>query len=133
MYDLAAYLLFTTAANFHSLAPSFSESLRLMYEQTPGSDRQLKDVAVRCASDHMGELMNQDHFVGLLTMVGEIAVDILRCESRNTRLSGSGSTKVLMFCISCKSEVEQCANKFGTRKHWHCRVCGPCRVCDPWY
>jgi hypothetical protein len=56
---------------------SFAESLRLMFEETPESDRLLKNVALKFAGKHCKELISMKEFAAMCKKNGEIAVEVL--------------------------------------------------------
>jgi len=64
----------STAWNYSS----FISSLKLLYAETPESDRLLKDVAIQAAADHVEELVKSSDFVGLCQANGEIGIDVLK-------------------------------------------------------
>jgi len=57
---------------------SFTSSLKLLYAETPETDRLLKDVAIKAAASHVKELVNQAECVDLCRKNGEIAFDMLK-------------------------------------------------------
>jgi hypothetical protein len=68
----------TAVATEWNIDSSFSASLKLLYEETLDSDRFLKDIAMKTASDHAKELTDRGEFVSLCKENGEIAFDILK-------------------------------------------------------
>ncbi|PQE06300.1 BTB POZ domain protein [Rutstroemia sp. NJR-2017a BBW] len=64
---------------------ALSESLRLMYDGLPDSDRLLKDVAVAAAAGHVKELVDRGEFVALCKDNGDIAFDVLKASLSPTR------------------------------------------------
>jgi hypothetical protein len=57
---------------------ALSDSLRLMYDELPDSDRLLKDIAVEAAASHVKELVDRGDFVALCKGNGDIAFDVLK-------------------------------------------------------
>lgn len=57
---------------------SFVSSLKLLYKETPDSDRILKSIAVQVAWEHMKELINRGDFAALCKEIGEISFDVLK-------------------------------------------------------
>ncbi|PQE16203.1 btb poz domain-containing protein [Rutstroemia sp. NJR-2017a BVV2] len=57
---------------------ALSDSLRLMYDGLPDSDRLLKDVAIEAAAGHVKELFDRGEFVALCKENGDIAFDVLK-------------------------------------------------------
>lgn len=58
--------------------PSFSISLRLMYELTPQCDRMLKDFAIIAGDKHLQALCEQEEFATLCKARGEILFEITK-------------------------------------------------------
>jgi hypothetical protein len=58
----------------------FIQSLRLMYDETPKSDRQLKDVAITAACHQKERLLSYEAFTTLMEDIGEIGVDMMKEE-----------------------------------------------------
>lgn len=58
--------------------PFFPESACHVLENTMETDRLLRDVIVRVASEHAKDLLDRDEFVEMLRNHGDIAADILR-------------------------------------------------------
>lgn len=58
--------------------PFFAESACHVLENTMETDRLLRDVIVRVASEHAKDLLDRDEFVEMLKNHGDIAADILR-------------------------------------------------------
>jgi hypothetical protein len=56
---------------------TFAMSLRLMFEETPESDRLLKDIALKFAGKHCKELISMTEFAAMCKKNGEIAVEVL--------------------------------------------------------
>jgi hypothetical protein len=56
----------------------FIDSLKMMYEEIPESDRPLKDTAVKVASLNIKSLVCKENFASLCRNNGEIALDVLR-------------------------------------------------------
>lgn len=59
-------------------SPFFPESACHVLENTMESDRPLRDVIVRVASEHAKDLLDRDDFVDMLKNHGDVAADILR-------------------------------------------------------
>ena len=57
---------------------SFSESLLLMFDETPDTDRMLKDVAIKCAGEKSRELADRGEFAALFKERGEIGFEIFK-------------------------------------------------------
>ena len=57
---------------------SFIESARLIFENTPESDRMLREVTIRKASEDTRALFDRGEFVALLKDRSDFAADILR-------------------------------------------------------
>jgi len=78
--------------------PSFSESLKLMYENTLPTDRLLKEVAIEVAAKHVKELLDREEFASLCKESGEIAFDVLQASfkpnysSTKSKKKGKGSS-----------------------------------------
>ncbi|PQE31545.1 BTB POZ domain-containing protein [Rutstroemia sp. NJR-2017a WRK4] len=89
-YDISA-LKTLAKTKFEALVPydwntsALSESLRLMYDGLPDSDRLLKDVAVAAAAGHVKELVDRGEFVALCKDNGDIAFDVLKASLSPTR------------------------------------------------
>jgi hypothetical protein len=58
----------------------FIQSLRLMYDETPKSDRQMKDVAIPVACRQKERLLCYEPFTTLMEDFGEIGVDMMKEE-----------------------------------------------------
>jgi hypothetical protein len=56
----------------------FSESARLIHENTVESDRTIKDVIEKAASDNINALLDRGEFTALLNGNGELATRILK-------------------------------------------------------
>lgn len=59
-------------------SPFFPESACHVLENTMETDRPLRDVIVRVASEHAKDLLDRDDFVEMLKNHGDVAADILR-------------------------------------------------------
>jgi hypothetical protein len=57
----------------------FSESARLIHENTMESDRTIKDVIEQAESDNINALLDRGEFTALLNGNGELATRILKC------------------------------------------------------
>ncbi|KAF5562491.1 ARM repeat protein [Fusarium phyllophilum] len=57
---------------------SFPEAIALTYTTTPSADRGLRDIAVEVAFKHIGPLMGQDAFCGMLSENPDVAADVIR-------------------------------------------------------
>lgn len=57
---------------------SFIESAGLIFENTPASDRMLREVVIRKASENAKALFDRGEFVALLQSHGDFAADVLR-------------------------------------------------------
>lgn len=55
----------------------FTESLKLIYEETPDSDTLFRDVAAKAAAAHLAKLVDRVEFEELCKINGEIGFDIL--------------------------------------------------------
>jgi hypothetical protein len=60
----------------------FMDSLRMIYDETPESDKGLRDVAIKAARDNLGDLMETEAFIELLKENPDISVDILKVASQ---------------------------------------------------
>lgn len=56
---------------------NFSESVSYVYENTVETDRCLRDVIVRVASDNARSLLDRGDFVAMLKIHGDVATDIM--------------------------------------------------------
>lgn len=114
----------------------FIESLKLIYEQTPESDRLLKDIAIEYAAKGCKALIEKEEFKELCGEHGDIAFDIMRTaeyanslthtvltapecpkcvsdysvsvtsKAQNERFSLSGRACGRYFCSSCNFSFE---------------------------
>jgi len=73
---------------------TFTESLKLVYENTPAKKDKLRDVVVEAARENLAGLMARRDFRDLLQQNPEIALDILRAASSSTE-GGTGK------CVTC--------------------------------
>lgn len=77
--------------------PTFVATLKLMYENTPESDRWLKDVAINAAADNVRELVDCGEFVELCKGNGEVAFNVLKASCAvNVSLAGP------VYCDNCR-------------------------------
>jgi hypothetical protein len=60
----------------------FIDSLKMICDETPESDKGLRDVAIKAARDNLGDLMETEAFVDLLKENPDISVDILKVASQ---------------------------------------------------
>jgi hypothetical protein len=114
-----------------NLSAELPASLRLMYEETPESDRVLKDIAMATAGLHVKDLMKLPDFAELIKENGEIAFDILQASMAKQSQPPSNEDSLAPYvpmppCSRCSG-----ANFFNTvvtsRRllyNYHCRRCG---------
>jgi hypothetical protein len=57
---------------------SFVESARLVFENTPESDRMLREVIIQKASENAKALFDRGEFVALLQTHGDFSMEVLR-------------------------------------------------------
>jgi hypothetical protein len=57
---------------------SFTDSARLIFDNTPKSDLMLREVIIRKASDHAKVLLDRSEFVALLQSHGYFAAEVLK-------------------------------------------------------
>jgi hypothetical protein len=106
---------------------SFAMSLRLMFEETPESDRLLKDVALKFAGKHCKELISMKEFAAMCKKNGEIAVEVLtaaaipppslslpeKCpgcrvnDAIQLNTKNTWSTYGAFYCCSCKHSFNE--------------------------
>lgn len=94
---------------------SFVASLKIIYETTPESDRDLKGVALAVAGQNVEALCDRPEFVELCTEYAEITYDILKV---------SFSPKSVLKCPACSStgsaiSKNQVYNKWSGGYHAH--------------
>lgn len=77
---------------------TFTESLKLVYENTPAKKDKLRDIVVEAARENLAGLMARRDFRDLLQQNPEIALDILRAASSSTK-GGTGK------CVTCDSRA----------------------------
>ena len=58
--------------------PSFAASAMLLYDNTPQSDRLLRDVIAETAEKHIKTLICEEDFVEVMVRNGDLAVDVLK-------------------------------------------------------
>lgn len=110
---------------------SFSESIRLIYDNTRDEDRDLKNVAIESAQANLTALLGRGDFRSLLKDVGEVALDILTKSSFIARNLESKPTAVK--CQNCADRL-MCSHSdtfhksFVHRKVWICTA--GCRLKD---
>jgi hypothetical protein len=61
----------------------FIDSLKMIYDETPESDKSLRDVAIKAAWNNLRDLMETKAFVELLKENPDISVDILKVASKH--------------------------------------------------
>jgi hypothetical protein len=61
----------------------FIDSLKVIYGETPESDKGLRDVAIKAAWNNLRDLMETKAFVELLKENPDISVDILKVASQH--------------------------------------------------
>lgn len=99
---------------------SFTSSLKLLYAETPETDRLLKDVAVKAAPGHLKELVELEDFAELCKNNGEIAFDILRACS--SPISTGKAAEV--YCCRCLSSEYVISHSLsGPPARYHCNRC----------
>jgi hypothetical protein len=86
-YDIPALktlakIKFEAAVSSDWNTSALSESLRLMYDGLPDSDRLLKDVAIAAAAGHVKKLVDRGEFVALCKENGDITFDVLKASLR---------------------------------------------------
>ena len=57
---------------------AFTDSARMIYENTPETDRTLRNVIVQGASENAKKLLDRGEFIDLLKSHGALAADILK-------------------------------------------------------
>ena len=103
---------------------SFVASLKLLYEETMGNDRLLKDVAIKTAQEHITEFCDRGDFASLCMETGEVPFDILKAS-----LVKNGATSIagppVRTCPSCSQSTHVSYNPtvFGT---YQCSSCLRC-------
>lgn len=58
--------------------PSFPASVKLLYDNTPQSDRLLRDVVAESAKRHIMTLIKKEDFEKVMVSHGDLAVDVLK-------------------------------------------------------
>ena len=97
---------------------SFAASLQFLYENTPESDRLLKDVAIRTAAQHAKELIDHGEFVDLFRNCKGIAFDVLKQALLPKRdLNSTG-----MRCPFCNSAIIH-FSPMREEEAWFCHDC----------
>lgn len=117
---------YETLLPLHWNSNSFTESLRLIYYETPEGDRLLKDVAINFAGGKCRELMDRGEYVSFLKEDGEMAVEILRASLQKATNPLTEPSKVVPACVTCgrSDSVATATNK--SVKHpgnWWCHRC----------
>jgi hypothetical protein len=105
---------------------SFVASLKLLYEATPDSERNLKDIAIKTAGEHAKELMDRGEFRALCKANGEIAFDVLAASlvSADTRDLPAGPlvSEEARECPDCGSEDTHFQGTSQSR-YYYCNHC----------
>lgn len=52
--------------------------MKVVYEETGSSDRQLRGIVSKAASSHVRELMDRGEFVSLFRIGVDLAIDVLK-------------------------------------------------------
>jgi len=100
---------------------SFVASLKLLYEETLGNDRLLKDVAIKTAQEYIKDLCDRGDFATLCRETGEIAFDILKASLTEDRASSTAEPPVKACRFSVQStHISYLPNFFGD---YHCSSC----------
>ncbi|EHK99475.1 hypothetical protein M7I_4632 [Glarea lozoyensis 74030] len=81
---------------------SFVDSLKLLYEASPDSERDLRDIAVKAAGNHARELMDHGEFCALCKANAEIAFDVLAASLV------SGKTRGIPAAPAVSQQYEKC-------------------------
>jgi len=103
---------------------SFTTSLKLLYAETPETDRVLKDIAMKAAASYGNELVKSPEFVDLCQKNGEIGVDVLKACFLSS-VPGAAPHELSSMPKTCLS----CGNT-GLGRFWHrddgAYFCGQC-------
>jgi hypothetical protein len=57
---------------------AFTESARLIYDNTPDNDRMLREVIIRKVSEDVKALFDRSEFIDLLQSHGDFTTEVLR-------------------------------------------------------
>ncbi|TVY83182.1 hypothetical protein LSUE1_G003669 [Lachnellula suecica] len=93
----------------------FVNSLKLLYEETPESDRLLKNVAITTAGKQTKELVDRGEFAALCKENGEIAFDVMKASFLSSQMHTCGD------CGRTDAETSfYCSDNDG---RWYCNNC----------
>jgi hypothetical protein len=100
----------------------FTKSLKLIYDETPDSDRVMRDIAAKAAASHLAQLLERGEFLGLCKTNGEIGVDILKASLSSTAIDEVDAGRCSRpYCKHCGSN----SMKIGVLSAlpYYCQTC----------
>jgi uncharacterized Zn ribbon protein len=115
--DLAMTKYIAAISSYWNSA-SLVASLKLLYEETPTSERRLKDVAIKAAREHIKLLVDNEEFATLCKKQGEIAFDVLKA-------SIIPLEALEELCEGCSGYTQaHKVSPFNSSRTTHCQSCG---------
>lgn len=105
---------------------SFIPSLRLLYAETPESDRLLKDVAIKAAASHAKELVKNNEFMKLCKENGEIGADVLEAHVLSDLAAEAAQSASAAQAFVPRGVCPGCLSSVASRPSQHRFYCGFC-------